>query len=404
MKVVSLFDGISCGRVALERAGLPVSRYVAFEIDQNAINCSNWNYPDIEHRGSVIGADFCEYNGFDIVMGGFPCTDLSIGKKNRKGLKGENSRLFWELVKAIKEVNPRYFLVENNYGMPKKDEAIITETLGVKPICINSALVSAQNRKRLYWTNIPNVEQPEDKGILLKDILVNGMTDRKKSVCVTKSLYKKGESDCIIKSRCTGVFAQKVCNVNPSGKGQNGNVYYSEAKAPCITRNKGEGFKIMHGIVQRPRGFNKGGLHTDKAPTLTKSSYEQNNVVIGAALRSWPRNTKTGRYKRPELRYDEKANALTSVQTDSMTFTNGNEYGVKDGILYYRNKEIPVKLPDGFYSIRKLTPLECERLQTLPDGYTEMLSNTQRYITLGNGWTVDVIAHILNYINVDMLL
>lgn len=164
MKVLSLFDGISCGRVALERAGIPVSRYVAFEIDQNAINCSNWNFPDIEHCGSVVGRDFTEFIGFDIVMGGFPCQDLSIAGK-RKGLKGKRSSLFWYLVEAIETVNPRYFLVENNVGMPKEAEDIITDTLGVMPISINSALVSAQTRKRLYWTNIPGVEQPEDRNI-----------------------------------------------------------------------------------------------------------------------------------------------------------------------------------------------------------------------------------------------
>jgi len=171
MKVLSLFDGISCGRVALERAGLHVSRYVAYEIDQDAINVSAWNWPEIEHEGSVEGADLTKYKGFDMVIGGFPCTDLSIGKNNREGLKGKHSRLFWEQVRAIKEINPRYFLVENNYRMPKKDEAIITETLGRGAIHINSAKVSAQNRDRLYWTNIPNVSQPDDKGLVLADIL-----------------------------------------------------------------------------------------------------------------------------------------------------------------------------------------------------------------------------------------
>jgi len=172
MKVLSLFDGISCGMVSLERAGIKVDRYVAYEIDENAITISKNNYPFIEHKGDVVKADFTEFKGFDMIIAGFPCQDLSISKKDRQGLKGKRSGLFWELVRAIEEVKPRYFLVENNYKMPKEDENIITETLGVKPIMINSALLSGQTRKRLYWTNIAT-EIPQDKKIVVKDIITN---------------------------------------------------------------------------------------------------------------------------------------------------------------------------------------------------------------------------------------
>lgn len=162
MKVLSLFDGISCGRLALERAGIPVERYVAYEIDENAIKVSKANWNDIEYYGDVTVADFSQYKGFDAIIGGFPCQDLSINKRNRKGLEGNRSGLFWHLVRAIEEVNPKYFLVENNYKMPQKDQDIITKTLGVEPILIYSGKVSAQSRYRLYWTNIPNVQQPEE--------------------------------------------------------------------------------------------------------------------------------------------------------------------------------------------------------------------------------------------------
>ena len=146
MKVLSLFDGISCGRLALERAGITVDRYVAYEIEPNAIKVSKANWDDIEHCGDVTTADFNQYKGFDAIIGGFPCQDLSINKKNREGLEGKRSGLFWHLVRAIEEVKPKYFLVENNYKMPKKDQDIITKTLGVEPILIYSGNVSAQSR------------------------------------------------------------------------------------------------------------------------------------------------------------------------------------------------------------------------------------------------------------------
>lgn len=170
IEVLSCFDGVGCGKAALDRAGVKIGRYVAYEIDKHAIAVAKTNHPSIEHRGSVIGADFTEFKGFDLVIGGFPCTDLSTSGK-RAGLGGSKSSLFWELVRAIKEVRPKYFLVENNFGMPKDAYDTICKALGCEPILINSALVSAQNRNRYYWTNIPNIEQPLDKGITLDDIL-----------------------------------------------------------------------------------------------------------------------------------------------------------------------------------------------------------------------------------------
>ena len=173
MKVLSLFDGISCGMVALERAGVPVERYVAYEIDENAIKVSMHNYPQIEHCGDVTKADFTRYKGFDMVIGGSPCQDFSTLNRTRDGLDGQKSHLFWEFVRAVKEVEPKYFLLENNVSMPNEAKQIITETLGVEPIKINSALVSGQMRNRLYWTNIPNVTQPQDKGTDLRRLVNN---------------------------------------------------------------------------------------------------------------------------------------------------------------------------------------------------------------------------------------
>ena len=179
MKALSLFDGISCGMVALERAGVPVDRYVAYEIEANAIKISKKNYPQIEHCGDVTVADFTQYRGFDLLIGGSPCTNWSCAKNHKAKEKKEkfiNEGMGWELFKqyhrALQEAQPKYFLYENNYRISANIIEAITDMLGVEPVLIDSALVSAQRRKRLYWTNIPNIQQPQDKGIYLKDVFV----------------------------------------------------------------------------------------------------------------------------------------------------------------------------------------------------------------------------------------
>ena len=186
MKVLSLFDGISCGMAALERAGIPVERYAAYEIDKYAIKISEKNYPFIEHCGNVFDGDFTQYKGFDLLIGGSPCTYWSIAKRNRETTcEGEGFKFFMQYVRALKESSCRYFLYENNYSIHKDIKAEISRQLGVEPIMINSALVSAQSRKRCYWTNIPNVTQPDDKGILLKDIIESGVAWQVKTYCLT---------------------------------------------------------------------------------------------------------------------------------------------------------------------------------------------------------------------------
>ena len=285
MKVLSLFDGISCGMVALERAGIPVERYVAYEIDQNAIKISQKNYPQIEHCGDVTGADFSQYAGFDLVMGGFPCQELSINKRGRQGLSGKRSGLFYELARAIAEIKPKYFLVENNWKMPEDAKATITEVLGVEPILIDSALVSAQSRKRLYWTNIPDVALPKDRHIYVKDILEH---DAKcDDLTAITAFLDRDEKP-----------TNRPLRIGTIGKGGQGERVYS-----------------IHG----------------KTTTLT---------------------------------------------------ANGGGRGAKAGLY----------LIDG--KVRKPSALECERVQTLPDNYTEGLTETNRKKAIGNGWTVDVIAHI----------
>lgn len=303
INVVSLFDGISCGMLALIKSGIKVNKYISYEIDKYAIKVSNRHFPYIEQKGSVVGADFTEYKGFDLLIGGSPCQDLSIAKTNRQGLLGSRSSLFFEYVNALNIIKPKYFLFENVASMSKENKDIISKCLGVEPIMINSSLVSAQQRKRLYWTNIPNVTQPTDKKILLKDILENGYPYQEKSYCL-KARYQGAyfEHDYPRKQNTTVFMPIRLGNINGS-KSQAHRVYSINGKSITLSANGGG---------------------------------------IGA---------KTGLYK--------------------------------------------IDLPDGDYYIRKLTPIECERLQTIPDNYTSCLSNTQRYKVIGNAWTVDVIAHIL---------
>ena len=210
MKILSLFDGISCARVALEKAEIHVEEYYSSEIDKYAIQISEKNYPDIIQLGSVekVGAyartnALCnpydmnnpEWIRIDLLIGGSPCQDLSIAKRNRKGLDGDRSGLFWEYVRILNEVKPKYFILENVNSMPKDAKDLISRTLGVEPIMINAALVSAQQRKRLFWVGAYSqlddkyytvaVPQPDDKKIMLKDILIDGIEEKEKSLCIT---------------------------------------------------------------------------------------------------------------------------------------------------------------------------------------------------------------------------
>jgi DNA (cytosine-5)-methyltransferase 3A len=186
LKVLSLFDGISCGRVALERAGYAVSIYEAFEIDKYARAITRYRYPDTIHHGDVMDADFSKFAKHDLVIGGSPCTFWSIAKTGREVDKnGIGWELFMRFVEAVRIIKPRFFLYENVASMPSNIKAYISEEFSCEPVLINSALLSAQQRKRLYWTNIQGVTQPEDKGILLKDILESGVSYINKSHCMT---------------------------------------------------------------------------------------------------------------------------------------------------------------------------------------------------------------------------
>lgn len=333
MKVLSLFDGISCARVALERAGILVEAYYASEIDKYAIQISKKNYLDIIQMGSVTDLRFNSDmkseppKNIDLLIGGSPCQDLSIAKKGRKGLYGERSGLFWEYVRILKEVKPKYFILENVASMPKEAKDIITKELGVEPIMINAALVSAQNRKRLFWVGKldefgtyyqVHIPQPEDMGILLKDILEDGFVDRDKSHCIDAN-YHKGAS------------------------------------------------------WQQYKEKGRRQLVVDKKYFLSKNTLE--------STYSW-NNAQAGR--------------IRGIEHKSVTLqAGGGGTGAKTGLY-----AVPYKHETGavIERVRKLTPIECERLQGLPDNYTDGISNTQRYKCLGNAFNVDVVSHILSHL------
>ena len=329
MKVLSLFDGIATGYEALLKAGIKVDKYYASEIDKSAIKIALKNHPDIIEIGDVTQIDFNDYKDVDLLIGGSPCTNISIAGK-QEGFEGTASGLFKYYVDALDIIKPKYFLLEN--VKPRKDfEDYITERIGVDPILINSNLVSAQNRKRLYWTNIPEIQPPKDKGIMLRDI-VHEYNDpdinlEPYKVPFDKSLKIINED---IKKGKIGYFRQDS---------QANRVYSIHGKAVTLCGEAGGGAAKM-------------GQYLFGCITPDRVNKRQNGQ----------------RFNDGEKFY---------------TLTAQDRHGI---------------LIDGY--IRKLTPIEAERLQTLPDNYTECegVSESQRYKCLGNGWTADVIAHILSYI------
>jgi DNA (cytosine-5)-methyltransferase 3A len=304
MKVLSLFDGISCAYEGCVRAGIDVKEYYACEIDKYAIKVSQSRHPDIIRPvNDVKELTASMVPEIDLLIGGSPCTDLSIAKKNREGLKGSRSSLFWEYVRILKEVKPKYFILENVASMAKADKDIITAEMGVEPVMFNASLVSAQMRKRLFWTNIA-FELPADRGIVLKDIL---------------------QPDAEVDERM----------ITKDGKAYTLTASYNGA----VAKNS----------IER------------KQRTMVKVGHIGNS--------------------------DAQANRVYSPDGKSPTLSaNGGGLGAKTGLYKIEEK------------IRKLTPIECERLQGLPDDYTAGISKTQRYKCLGNAFNVDVVATIIKNI------
>ena len=350
MNVLSLFDGMSCGQIALNRAGIKYDAYFASEVDKYAIKVAQANYPDTVQIGDVTQVDHTRlpFGGIDLLMGGSPCQGFSFAGK-QLNFDDPRSKLFFEFVRLKDELKPKYFLMEN-VPMKQESQDIISEYLGVKPVMINSSLFSAQNRKRLYWTNILFDIPTEDRGIVLQDIL------EEDGVANEAMTNKLGKSHCI-----TARY--------------NGAVWWNSIQRKQRTMVQvGEADTINgHDILKRiysPSG---------KAPTLNTmgGGNREPKVAIGRIVnRRLDEHgvRKDGQLDLPftkqlEVSDTGKSNCLTTFTKDNV-LVNGMQW-------------------------RKLTPLECERLQTVPDNYTNHVSNSQRYKMLGNGWTVDVISHIM---------
>ena len=350
MNVLSLFDGMSCGQIALNRAGVKYDKYFASEVDKYAIKVAQANYPHTHQMGDVkqVQKSYFIDDPIDLLMGGSPCQGFSVAGK-QLDFNDPRSKLFFEFVRLKESLKPKYFLMEN-VPMKQESQDIISRYLDVKPVMINSSLFSAQNRKRLYWTNIPfDILPTADKGRVLQDILEDGIANE----AMTNKL---GKAHCI-----TARY--------------NGAVWWNSIQRRQRTMVQvGEADNIK-GFDSIKRIYSPNG----KAPTLTtmQGGHREPKVAIGRIVN-----------RRLDEHGVRKDNQLDLPFTNQLEISDTNKSNclttfTKDNVLV-----------DGM-QWRKLTPVECERLQTVPDNYTNHVSNSQRYKMLGNGWTIDVIAHIL---------
>lgn len=335
---------MSCGQIALERAGIKVDNYFASEIDKHAIQVTQKNYPNTIQLGDVTKWREWDLPKIDLIIGGSPCQGFSFAGK---GLNFDDprSKLFFEYVDIRNHFKPKYFLLEN-VKMKKESMNVINEYMGVKPVEINSSLVSAQNRVRLYWTNIPGIEQPIDKGVYWGDVREHGV-NAEKYYYTEKAMQWLGR---------VSQKKNKVLTVHQD----NEKMQMLEA-----SHHKKYSNQRFFGIVDYPS--------EEQAVGAMRGRY-----LVNGKRQDGKQLTKGLTQQYVEFRYDGKTNALTTVQKDNVVvpFT------------------LPNRIPANEFFFRYITPLECERLQTVPDDYTNCVSDTQRYRMLGNGWTADVIAHI----------
>ena len=351
MNVLSLFDGMSCGQIALNELGIEVTNYYASEIDKYAIQVAKKNYPNTKHIGSVIDLtreQLLALGEIDLLIGGSPCQGFSFAGKQKgsstkcgvditslsqylelKELGFEfdgQSYLFWEYVRVWKIVKPKNFLLEN-VRITKKWQRMFDEAMGVEPVVINSALMSAQNRVRYYWTNIEGVEQPKDNKLVVRDILEDAVDDN----------FYLSQKAIDYMGRLRNDKTRWEFHKNPL-----------DGKAACVVAVQYKG--VPYGVLRLDK--------CEQVAYLEMKGNDQIRRVYSAQGKSSTLNTMQGGHRHPKV--------------------------------FDHSKEVA----------RRLTPLECERLQTVPDNYTDCVSNSQRYKMLGNGWTVDVIAHIFRGLSI----
>lgn len=483
--VLSLFDGMSCGRIALRESGIKVNKYFASEIDKHAIKQTQHNFPDTVQLGNVTDVHAAELPHIDLLIGGSPCQGFSFAGK-QLNFNDPRSVLFFEYVRILREIqayNPGVLFLLENVRMRRECEQVITDELGLEPVVINSALVSAQNRVRLYWTNIrtreeanlfdtkvfTDIPQPEDRGIFIRDILeddvhkryyltsnrIKGLIeyhqrqkelgngfgfdprkedDKAKTVCVGG----KQQHDIVLlegdrAAHCVAVRGR----FNPeTGRNEQTPEFRPDNKTNCLTsvekdnliyiepacltprrteygkaiRRQYEAGEIQESrhnmteleprtdgktntlttvqkdnlIVQLPHGYNKGSLFRDKTPTVTSSRYEANNLLLTREV--------------VQINHDTESNGRQPYQQNRVYSANG----ITPALCSAHAGHAPaVMTPNAV--LRRLTPTECSRLQTIPDWYEWGCSDTQAYRMLGNGWTVEVIKHIFQFINTEKL-
>ena len=482
MNVLSLFDGMSCGRIALDRLGIKVDNYYASEIDKYAMKVSEANYPNIIQVGDITELDLSTLPKIDLIMGGSPCQGFSFAGK-QLAFDDPRSALFFEFVRCVEELKPKYFLLEN-VRMKKEYLDVISEYMGVEPIMINSALVSAQNRVRFYWTNIPGIEQPEQRGIVLRDILETQTSERpvkdternqrhyrnddEKSLCMTATMYKgagnngmtlvqqkpikvgmnveqvkvrKHEVDIIslqyllreikkesgktnkqiaeetntpitkvehwfrtdssfaipsddvwlklkeVLSIQTDVFDKQIMEFEyRDGVYESKQRVYSEnGKSPTLTAGNSEQYIETHDTPKKIHDIPKDVLKDNERQRRVYGKNGKSPTLL--ARSDSPKVMKTDKPLHigtaVDIKGHDQIKRVYSPDGKSSTLTTCGG----------GHREPKVAIDDVYW--RKLTPIECERLQTVPDNYTNHVSNTQRYKMLGNGWTIEVIAHIL---------
>lgn len=457
--VLSLFDGMSCGQIALKQLGVIIAKYYASEIDKFAIQQTQHNFPNTIQLGDV--ENWREWNidwkNINLILAGSPCQGFSFAGK-QLAFDDPRSKLlfvFIDILNHAKRLNPDVKFLLENVDMKRSHMKVISDYCGVFPVNINSNLVSAQNRNRWYWTNIrvkqiglfdeihSDIPQPKDKGILLRDILEDDVDEKyflsdkiikgfhnkppgwdtfsplsfpfkDKSRCVNSRMHKMGAQDTYLKIDKQGNPKKDQSKASCFTAGAHSGGNHSDMDLICVAmrgRNPENPTSRKAGlpteqrlepntsgetncltsvskdnfILQRGRGYNKGGLHQNKAPTLTKNSWEQNNLIIQEATKSGYTEIKPGEcfdFENPNSKIrrgrkmEYKSNCLMSAQNNFMQYTND-------------------------YQIRRLTPKEVSRLQAIPDWYEWIVSDTQIYKMCGNGWTVDVIVHILSFMFIE---